>query len=183
METFRESHLGQLIRLVTRNKILLYLQERPESVLPWRKALEEEQASKKVNEEIKQVLAGDKRDNNSDNPPLESAESPSDDVDLEKQETIQLCDPSQHNTGPRGSGALWRNTTLSRTKTREHTVPWTLDRMATEEQEAIERQQSRIIVPQKIEDGIILVDWYSTDDPENPQDWHFSKKAWITWVL
>jgi DHA1 family multidrug resistance protein-like MFS transporter len=27
--------------------------------------------------------------------------------------------------------------------------------------------------------GIILVDWYTTDDPENPQNWPSSKKAWV----
>ena len=55
--------------------------------------------------------------------------------------------------------------------------------MATEEREAVERQESRVILPQKTEDGIILVDWYTTDDPENPQNWQFSKKAWVTFVL
>jgi DHA1 family multidrug resistance protein-like MFS transporter len=55
--------------------------------------------------------------------------------------------------------------------------------MVTEEREAIERKESRIIVPQKTAEGIILVDWYSTDDPENPQNWSLSKKSWVTWVL
>ncbi|KAK9241737.1 hypothetical protein V1506DRAFT_174835 [Lipomyces tetrasporus] len=28
-----------------------------------------------------------------------------------------------------------------------------------------------VIVPVKTSDGILLVDWYTTDDPDNPQNW------------
>ncbi|GAM88198.1 hypothetical protein ANO11243_062290 [Dothideomycetidae sp. 11243] len=35
-------------------------------------------------------------------------------------------------------------------------------------------------VPEKLDDGTILVDWYTTDDPENPQNWSFGKKAFVS---
>lgn len=41
---------------------------------------------------------------------------------------------------------------------------------------SMERGPSVPIVPEKREDGTILVDWYETDDPENPQNWTLSKK-------
>lgn len=41
----------------------------------------------------------------------------------------------------------------------------------------IERGPSRPIEPETLDDGTILVDWYTTDDPENPQNWSFGKKA------
>ena len=35
------------------------------------------------------------------------------------------------------------------------------------------------ITPSRLKDGTILVDWYTTDDPENPQAWTASKKAFV----
>jgi len=43
-------------------------------------------------------------------------------------------------------------------------------------QQSIKQQPSRPIVPAKTTDGIILVDWYSTDDPANPQNWGYWTK-------
>ncbi|KAL1608104.1 hypothetical protein SLS60_003043 [Paraconiothyrium brasiliense] len=43
----------------------------------------------------------------------------------------------------------------------------------------VERGPSRPIEPEVRDDGTILVDWYTTDDPENPQNWSFSKKALV----
>jgi DHA1 family multidrug resistance protein-like MFS transporter len=42
---------------------------------------------------------------------------------------------------------------------------------------SVERHVSRPIAPEKLDDGTILVDWYTTDDPANPQNWTFGKKA------
>ena len=43
-------------------------------------------------------------------------------------------------------------------------------------------QQSRIIQPRKTPDGIVLTDWYRTDDAANPQNWNTRKKL-ITTVM
>ncbi|RMZ80565.1 hypothetical protein DV737_g2898, partial [Chaetothyriales sp. CBS 132003] len=43
-------------------------------------------------------------------------------------------------------------------------------------QETIKTQQSRGIIPERTSDGVVLVDWYTTDDPENPQNWSLGKK-------
>ncbi|KAL5425111.1 hypothetical protein PMIN04_002775 [Paraphaeosphaeria minitans] len=40
----------------------------------------------------------------------------------------------------------------------------------------LEKGPSRPIEPEVRGDGTILVDWYTTDDPENPQNWGFRKK-------
>ena len=187
LEWFQESPLGQLVRIITRNKVLLYQEESPDFVLPWKKVLEEErEAAADIEKQTQQEAPEEQPADNDNTSPREEAESPVDEIDLEKQETVRLPDLSQHPTqatGGHASSALSRHMTITRTKTRESTVPWTVDRMATEEREAIERKESRIIVPQKTAEGIILVDWYSTDDPENPQNWSLGKKAWVTWVL
>lgn len=39
-----------------------------------------------------------------------------------------------------------------------------------------ERTMNRPIIPTKSSDGTIPVDWYTTDDPENPQNWSPWKK-------
>ncbi|KIW12473.1 hypothetical protein PV08_09750 [Exophiala spinifera] len=44
-------------------------------------------------------------------------------------------------------------------------------------QETLKTQPSRPIKPAVTSDGTILVDWYTTDDPENPQNWSRGKKA------
>ncbi len=163
MDSFRESPLGQLIRLLTKNKYLLYQEERSDFVLPWQKALEEEKVAEKLTELNQQASSTqESRDDNS-NSPRESIEDPLAREDLEKQETVQLPDLNKHATGRQGSTSLSRNTTISRTKTREQTIPWSMDRVETEQREAVERLESRIIMPQKTADGIILVDCYSTD--------------------
>jgi MFS transporter, DHA1 family, multidrug resistance protein len=42
-----------------------------------------------------------------------------------------------------------------------------------------EKIPSSPIIPAHLKDGTILVDWYTTDDPENPQSWSSSKKAFV----
>ena len=34
-------------------------------------------------------------------------------------------------------------------------------------------------MPEKTADGTILVDWYDTSDPENPQNWSSKKKGLV----
>ncbi|OTA01152.1 hypothetical protein A9Z42_0015230 [Trichoderma parareesei] len=41
------------------------------------------------------------------------------------------------------------------------------------------RSQHSTIHPRKLETGIILVDWYSTDDADNPQNWSSKKKVFV----
>ena len=45
------------------------------------------------------------------------------------------------------------------------------------------RQPTTPIAPTLTSDGIILVDWYTTDDPENPQNWAFAKKNFVAFLI
>ncbi|GFP52264.1 transporter mfs1 [Trichoderma asperellum] len=47
----------------------------------------------------------------------------------------------------------------------------------------LQRTKSVPIVPEKTNDGVVLVDWYTADDPANPQNWSRLKRYWITGVL
>lgn len=41
------------------------------------------------------------------------------------------------------------------------------------------KEKFHTIVPSISEDGTILVDWYSSEDPANPQNWASKKKAFV----
>lgn len=61
---------------------------------------------------------------------------------------------------------------------------WMHEHDARGEQEIeLQRTKSIPIVPEKTNNGVVLVDWYTTDDPANPQNWSKLKKYWITGVL
>ncbi|KAL4877625.1 MFS general substrate transporter [Aspergillus karnatakaensis] len=47
----------------------------------------------------------------------------------------------------------------------------------------LEKNQSRLIKPTTTSDGLILVDWYTSDDPENPQNWSAGKKNFIAAII
>ncbi|RMD42817.1 hypothetical protein DV735_g2302, partial [Chaetothyriales sp. CBS 134920] len=49
--------------------------------------------------------------------------------------------------------------------------------------EPIIRQPSRPIVPQTTRDGVVLVDWYTIDDPENPKNWTMRKKLFVVFEI
>ena len=72
---------------------------------------------------------------------------------------------------------------MARTLTRTSTVPYTAERFSAEEQIEAQRTTSIAIAPTKTADGTILVDWYTTDDPANPQNWTYAKRWWLLTVL
>lgn len=182
-EMLRDSPLGQLIRYATANKVLLYQEEEAGFVLPWQKALEDEQSSVELDERKEDIPPNENQADNGNSSPRESVESRREGPASSNYEPLEATETLRNVQSQAGSNSLSKKKTLERVKTREQTMPWSLDRMYTEDREAIERQESQILAPQKTSDGIILVDWYTTDDPENPQNWPFIKKAWATWVL
>jgi DHA1 family multidrug resistance protein-like MFS transporter len=42
---------------------------------------------------------------------------------------------------------------------------------------------SREVKPTLTQDGKLLITWYSTDDPENPQNWSSGKKLWVSFLI
>ena len=47
----------------------------------------------------------------------------------------------------------------------------------------LKKEPTRPIAPQRTSDGIILVDWYTTDDPANPQNWSLLKKNLVSFQI
>jgi DHA1 family multidrug resistance protein-like MFS transporter len=72
---------------------------------------------------------------------------------------------------------------VSRTVSRHYAAPYSQERFETEQQLALERTKTIPIVPKKTTDGIVLVDWYTTDDPANPQNWGRWKRIFVTFLI
>lgn len=59
----------------------------------------------------------------------------------------------------------------------------TAESLEAENELALERTKTIPIAPQKTSDGYILVDWYSTDDPANPQNWSNLKRGLVALLI
>ncbi|KUJ07884.1 MFS general substrate transporter [Mollisia scopiformis] len=75
------------------------------------------------------------------------------------------------------------NNTTSRVKSRAESMPYSQERFEIEQQLALERTKTIPIIPKKTTDGIILVDWYTSDDPANPQNWSPRKRGFVIFVM
>ena len=162
-DLIREAPIGQLLRFLTKNKILKYPEEIPGFQLP---------------ETYNTIL------NSPDSEKLGPSRS-----DSEKDEKVDkgLEDlPTLHHhatTRSIRSGDIEAPAALTRTKTRESTTPYTEERLEIEAELQVERTKSLAIVPQKTSDGNILVDWYTTDDPANPQNWSNGKRGFVALLI
>lgn len=158
-DLIREAPIGQIIRLITRNKYLQYPEEKPDFELPeaYRDAIEGKSSSASISRSPGSVS------------PLDVEK------DAEKEVPLQEIP-----TRPaRGLDAA----ALTRTKSRTATAPFTEERFEVEAELALERTKTIPIAPQKTSDGNILVDWYSTDDPANPQNWSNSKRGLVALLI
>jgi MFS transporter, DHA1 family, multidrug resistance protein len=156
VDLIREAPLGQLIRYLSKNTLLRYPEEEPNFELPvtWAVLLQNNEAE----------LRGTS--------PSEGSESHSGHEDL------AVRPRSGYNDDP-ALAELGKMNTASTTRT----APFTSERMQAERTHEMERTQTLPIVPQRTADNQILVDWYTTDDPANPQNWSTWKKNSVVFML
>ncbi|KAH8705658.1 major facilitator superfamily domain-containing protein [Talaromyces proteolyticus] len=64
-----------------------------------------------------------------------------------------------------------------------NSLPFTEARLEADEQHEIEKVKSIPIVPKKTKDGAVLVDWYYTNDEENPHNWSNKKRAFLATLI
>ena len=159
-DLIREAPIGQVIRYLTKAKYLKYPEERAEFELPatYNAVINQKPGSFSGSEEPTPLAVEKTKSNHSINPldekPLERGQT-----DIE-------------------TGSM-RAATLTRTKSRQQTTPYTEERLEIEAELALERTKTAPIVPQKTSDGNILVEWYTTDDPANPQNWSNKKRGFV----
>ena len=170
-EILREAPLGQLIRWVTGNRLLRYPEELPSFELPvaYSTALN----SSDKDEAAASRTASNQRTRASSKSSAERTPATAGSLDLEKRDT----EPQ------RPSGQDVEGLQLSRTKSRLETTPYTEERLEIETELALERTQTKPIAPQKTSDGNILVDWYTTDDTANPQNWSNGKRFVVSLII
>ncbi|KIW04605.1 uncharacterized protein PV09_04353 [Verruconis gallopava] len=162
----RDSFIGQLLRIASGNRVFLYPEEKP----GFRWAPLDELLAKKYNENPEEVADGSVKND------VESV-SDSGDKDTEKEDTERHFAPLT--TIPTAEDVALRRTSTARSHiSRSSTRPYTRERFDAEQAIAAEKTTSIVLAPTKTSDGTILVDWYTTDDPENPQNWSLGKK-WI----
>lgn len=155
-DLIREAPLGQFIRLVTRNKVFQYPEEKPDFELPptYRNVLEGKQSS-----------PGSGSGSIASPPDAEN--------DIEKHLSIP----------ERDTASGFEAATLTRTKSRAATQPYSEERLEIEQELELARTKTTPIAPQKTSDGTILVDWYTTDDPANPQNWSNGKRGFVALTI
>jgi DHA1 family multidrug resistance protein-like MFS transporter len=157
LDIIREAPLGQAVRLISRNRILHYPEELPDFELPaqYRLLLKSEGGTKHQHHEPASINPELLEQDNSATP-HRSETLTDEDTDLEALEQLG-------------------------TVTSIRTAPYSTERMRAEQ--ALGHTKSLPIAPQKTSDGTILVDWYTTDDPANPQNWPSFKKNFIVFIL
>ena len=159
LDIIREAPVGQALRFISRNKLLRYPEEKPDFELP--------------TQYVALLKGGEKTKLPAHEAPHIDREEPHPE---EREITIQPETPDDSETD------LEKLETV-RTIASVRTAPYSTDRMRAEQILDMERTKSIPIAPQKTSDGIILVDWYNTDDPENPQNWSTFKKSLVVFVL
>lgn len=167
----RDAPFGQLVRAITKNRFFRYPEELPGFQIPWQnvKAIEKEEEAEEVVVEPQPDLNIPKDDSSTEvDPSLKDIEV--EDPKAIDPEALEQTVTAQSYTGTHIPGHIL---------TRETTAQWTPERLAVEQAEEAARSQSNIISPTKTQDGIIVVDWYTTDDQANPQNWSSGRKALV----
>lgn len=161
-DIIRDAPLGQILRYITGNRILQYPEEKPGFELPpeWNTVL-----NSSDKEQIHPVTTRQRSDVSD-----ASSERTVEANDLEKVDTEKLDEDLE--TG-----------SVTRTRSRLETTPFTEERLEVEAELAIARTKSKSLAPKKTSDGHILVDWYKTDDAENPQNWSNGKRFLVSFII
>jgi len=157
---------------VTRNRLLQYPEERADFQVPdcYRPGYEKQIP---VEEDERQVVEAE-------GPATEEVVYPDPETILENREDADTEEEeSDLEKVQTARTSHTQRTQISRVGTRT-ALAKSISRADLEQQvtlATIEKGPTRPIEPEKLNDGTILVDWYTTDDEENPQNWSFGKKA------
>ena len=161
----RETLLGQIIRWATKNRCLLYLEEQPGFEIP------------------ESYLIQSQREISIEKPEEISQQDCNVEKSIERDDSVSEQPREERDVVPVISrlNLEWTSTLsqiVSRPDVSKCTTREDLETAyrAASLQRTIKRQPSRPIAPVKTADGTILVDWYTTDDPANPQNWRFWTK-------
>ncbi|KAL8945582.1 MAG: hypothetical protein Q9222_007891, partial [Ikaeria aurantiellina] len=163
-DLIRDAPAGQIIRYLTGNKYLQYPEEKPDFQLP-------EAYNTALNSSSSPIKEKKSRED-TDTSDTDASPSP---APLERKKTTDTVNSANSRDDLEAA--------LTRTKSRENTQQWTEERLEIEQQLSLEKTKSMPVAPTKTSDGSVLVDWYTTDDPSNPQNWSNVKRASVAAVI
>ncbi|KAI1368627.1 major facilitator superfamily transporter [Xylaria arbuscula] len=150
----RDTPMGQFVRFVTQNRVLRYPEEKPDFKLP---------------DEWLRVI-------NSSKSKYSSSSTCSSD-------TATLCSNDDETVGGKSSSSSEENVGSAGTQSPAEKSLSEKQSPRDDIEQAIEKVKSMRIAPRRTADGTILVNWYSTDDPENPRNWTNLRRALVALVL
>jgi DHA1 family multidrug resistance protein-like MFS transporter len=174
----RDAPIGQIIRYITKNRYLKYPEEHPDFKLPESYAAHLPSFSHPKTLPIDQDVPTPEPEG----PAREEVCYPDPETVLEKAETHEESSDSELEyikTVQTNRTAHTARTQISRVGTKT-ALEKSISHADLEQQfslASIEKGPTRPIEPETLDDGTILVDWYTTDDADNPQNWSFGKKA------
>lgn len=183
MDLIREAPFGQLVRYATGNRLFQYPEEKPGFQLPQSYSDASTLEKKASHKQHHKASSRAQSPSQLDQPPPDLDER----VDSDQTEPVDDL-PADKEKGDSGSDAsshldLDRIQTSASHLTRQETLPYTAERLRSDQAMELEKTKSRPIAPTTTSDGTLLVDWYTTDDPDNPQNWSQTKKFWVAFLI
>ncbi|KAM0563737.1 hypothetical protein ACHAPJ_001469 [Fusarium lateritium] len=172
----RDAPLGQVIRFVTRNKYLQYPEEKPGFKFPeeWNAVINNPDAiideNPNNNTAITGVLASSASSTVAaeEDPETKGKPKPENEKEDEGRD-IERADPAPMH--------------LHRSRSPGETQAYTVDRLEADEEHEVEKVKSIPVVPKRTKDGHILVDWYYSDDNENPHNWTNNRRLGVALII
>jgi DHA1 family multidrug resistance protein-like MFS transporter len=191
-ELFRDAPIGQLLRWATGNRILLYPEERPDFQLPTGYRPYDPVHEKRTSSVASPTSAPSPYTPDADDlekahlEPVEPRSRHPSDIDRHHLERIDTAEDVEfRRTDSQRSDlekAVSNRSHMMRTATRS-TLEKIHSRADLDEAfriASLAQPPTQPIVPERTHDGLILVDFYTTDDPENPQNWTLARKGVAT---
>ncbi|KAI1090377.1 major facilitator superfamily transporter [Rostrohypoxylon terebratum] len=160
----RDAPVGQFIRFMTGNRVLQYPEEKSDFELPetWAQILKSDTVGFASEDQSHPPSSGSS---------LSTAIINNSSDEESRIEKVDVIDPAPYDA------------TLTNTRSRTETLPNTEARYEIDRRHELEKTKSIPIVPRKTKDGTVLVDWYYTDDPDNPQNWSNLRRAMVAVII
>ena len=190
----RETALGYVLRAATRGRLYGYPEDKPGFKLPETYLAVAEERRKGAHEKAEPMPKSDAGKS------AEKIPQKDEGGDAEKLETIDLAPAAEEPTQTisrmtTSTSATTTTTTDSRASHADgkpiekvhtidqnpnlHRVQTTSDLERAVTAATMKKTATRPIIPTKTADGVVLVDWWNTDDADNPQNWSPRKKALV----
>ncbi|KAK0808226.1 hypothetical protein LTR75_006290, partial [Friedmanniomyces endolithicus] len=180
MDAFRDSAVGQIIRYISADKVLLYPEEKADFSWPPLDHLLST-GSEKAHTEPSTRRPQRSRSPESRTDGEQTTNLEADDGEKsERKEDVTPSRRSSLSTTPDTDDPSSQATPkeLSRTPSRPYTPkPNDIERALSHTSRRT--THSNVLAPTKTADGIILVEWYTEDDQSNPQNWSYLKKSLV----